>query len=373
MAAAETSSTAEDPVAQQRDALLDRLTEAGTGMLEVCTVYLGDRLGFYRALAEHGPLSAPQLAAQTGTTERYVREWLEQQTLAGILSTDNAGAAPAERVFFLPTGHAEVLANPESLNYWAPQARLYVGVVPTLPALLDAFRTGDGVPYAAYGADTREGIADSAKVAYLQLMGTEWLPAMPDVHARLQADPPAQVADIGVGAGWTSIAIARAYPKAHVDGFDLDPESVGLAQRNVAESGLGHRVRIELRDAADPALAGRYDLVTAFTCLHDMSQPVSALRTMRQLAGADGAVLVADPKAAEHFLDPGTNRAVERELYGFSVLHCLPVSMAEQPSAATGTVMRPDTMRSYAREAGFSSVDILPIEDDWTNFYRLRV
>jgi 2-polyprenyl-3-methyl-5-hydroxy-6-metoxy-1,4-benzoquinol methylase len=373
MSATETVLTTADPTVQRRDALLDRLNEAGTGMMEMCEVYIGERLGLYQALADHGPLTSPELAARTGTTERYVREWLEAQTVAGILETENAEAGPQERRFQLPPGHLEALADRENLNYWAPNARVFVSVVPTLPAVLEAFRTGEGVPFADYGADCREGMADSSKLAYVEMMGTEWIPAMPDLHERLQADPPARVADIGMGAGWTSIAMARAYPKANVDGFDLDPESVELAQRNVAEQGLSGRVKIQLRNAMDPELAGKYDLVTAFFCLHDMSQPVSALRTMRHLAGQDGTVLVVDPKGADRFLDPETNRKVERQYYGFSVLHCLPASMAEQPSAATGTVMRASTMRGYAAEAGFSDVEILPVEDEWSTYYRLRV
>lgn len=203
-------------------------------------------------------------------------------------------------------------------------------------------------------------------------MGSELVPAMPDVHARLQADPPARVADIGIGAGWSSIAIARAYPKVRVDALDLDPASVELARRNVAEAGLAERVQVELRDAADPALSGNYDLVAAFGCVHDMADPVAALRAMRRLAGENGTVFVAsEPKGSARFLDANTNRDVERGYYGFSLLHCLPVGMSEQPSAGTGTVLRPDTLRGYARQAGFRDIEILPIDDDWSGHYRL--
>jgi SAM-dependent methyltransferase len=373
MSTTEVPSTAADPLAARQDALLERLNESLTAMMELCTVYLGERLGLYAALAANGPLTSAELAAATGTHERYAREWLEQQTLAGNLEAENPEAGPAHRRFQLPPEHVEALADPASLNYWVPQARLGVAVALPLQAVLEAFRTGGGVPFEAYGADAREGMADSSRVAYLQLMGTEWLPAMPDVHARLQADPPARVADIGMGAGWSSIGVARAYPKAQVDALDLDEASVALARRNVAEAGLGDRVRVERRDAGDPALAGRYDLVTAFFCLHDMTNPVAALRAMRQLAGDDGTVLVADGRVAERFLDEETNRDVERSFYGFSVLHCLPVGMTESPAAGTGTVMRPDVLRGYVRDAGFRGAEILPVDDTWTSFYRLLV
>jgi SAM-dependent methyltransferase len=371
MSATDAPTVVADPIAERRDALLDRLNQSLTGMLELCTVYLGERLGLYMALAANGAMTSAELAAATGTHERYAREWLEQQTLAGILEAENPDAAAADRRFRLPPGHAEALADATSLNYWAPQARLGVSVVLPLPALREAFRSGDGVPYAAYGDEAREGIAESGRNAFLQLMG-EWLAAMPDVHARLQAQPPARVADVGVGAGWSSIGIAQAYPIATVDAFDLDAKSVQLARQNVAAARMSDRVRVERRDAGDPTLAGKYDLVTIFFCLHDMSDPVAALRTARDLAGEDGTVLVVDPRVAERFLGEETNHDVERQYYSFSVLHCLPVGMTEPPAAGTGTVMRPDVLRGYARAAGFRDVELLPVDDDWSAFYRLR-
>jgi SAM-dependent methyltransferase len=360
-----------DVIAARRDALLERLDQSVTAMVEVCAVYLGERLGLYAALATRGPLTSSELATATDTHERYAREWLEQQALAGILDVEDRHAAPAERRFRLPLGHAEALADPASLNFWAPQARLAVGSVLPVHAVLAAFRTGAGVPFAAYGADLRDGMAEARRVAFLQLMGTEWLPAMPDVHARLQTTPAAQVADVGIGAGWSSIAIAQAYPNVQVDAFDLDEASVALAQRNVDEAGLGDRVHVHLRDASDPALAGRYDLVTVFFCVHDLTDPVAALSAMRQLTGDDGTVLVVDGRVAEEFLDEETNRDVERQSYGFSLLHCLPVGMTEASAAGTGKVMRPDTLRGYARDAGFREVTTLPIDDAWSAFYRL--
>ncbi len=117
-------------------------------------------------------------------------------------------------------------------------------------------------------------------------------------------------------------------------------------------------------------LAGRYDLVTAFECVHDMSDPVGALRTMRNLAGDSGVVIVADERVGDEFTEKGND--VEWMMYGWSVLHCLPVGMADQPSAETGTVMRADTLRSYAKSAGFRDVEILPIEHFFFRFYRLN-
>jgi len=354
---------------QRRDALVERIFESCVGFMELLSIYIGDRLGLYRALANNGEATATELASATGTHERYVREWLEQQTVAGILEVEDEKAEPEVRSYRLPQGHQEVLLERDSLNYLAPLARQMVGVSRPLPALLEAFRTGGGVSYPEYGADMREGIAYGNRAMFVNLMGTEWLPSIPDVHERLQADPPARVADIGCGTGWSSIAIARAYPRARVDGFDLDESSVAEARTNAEAEALADRVAFHLRDAADPELSGRYDLAIAFECIHDMSRPVEALQAMRSLTGEDGAAIVVDERVAESFEAPSDE--VERLMYGFSVLHCLPVGMAEQPSAATGTVMRPATLRRYATQAGYRDVEVLPIENDLWRFYRL--
>jgi 2-polyprenyl-3-methyl-5-hydroxy-6-metoxy-1,4-benzoquinol methylase len=354
---------------QRREALVERVFGSAIGLMELLSIYVGERLGLYRALAEGGAATAPELAAATATNERYAREWLEQQAVAGILEVEDERAEPEARRFRLPEGHDEVLLERDSLHYVAPFAQQMAGLTRPLPAVLEAYRTGGGVPYPEYGKDIREGIAYGNRPMFINLMGTEWLPAVPDVHERLQADPPARVADVGCGAGWSSISITRAYPKAWVDGFDLDENSIAEAKVNAEAEGLADRVTFQVRDAADPELSGRYDLAIAIECIHDMSRPVEALQAMRSMAGEDGAVLVVDERVGEDFVAPSNK--IERLMYGYSILHCLPVGMAERPSAGTGTVMRPATLRRYATEAGFSRVEILPIENDLWRFYRL--
>jgi SAM-dependent methyltransferase len=163
--------------------------------------------------------------------------------------------------------------------------------------------------------------------------------------------------------------LARAYPKVRVDGFDLDEASIAMGQANSQQAGVADRMRFEVRDAADPQLASQYDLVTAFETLHDMARPVEALRAMRGLLADDGSVLIADERVAETFAAPGDE--IDQFNYGWSILHCLPASRAESSSLATGTVMRPPTLRRYAQEAGFREVQVLPIQNDFWRFYRL--
>ncbi len=336
---------------------------------DIFGIYIGDRLGYYRTLTEAGWLTSSELAERTGTHERYVREWLEQQTVTGVLDVEDEIAEALKRRYRLRAGHVEVLTERDSLNYLAPLAQLAVAVARPVSQVLEAFRNGGGVPLREYGADFVEGQGTINRAGLLFQLGSEWLPAVLDVHARLQADPPARVADIGAGVGWSSIGIAQAYPKVHVDGFDLDEPSVEAARAHAAEAGLQARVSFHMTDAGDTALDGRYDLVTAFECIHDMSDPVSALRTMRRLAGEGGAVLVVDERVGDSFTAKGSD--VEWMMYGWSILHCLPVGMADQPSVGTGTVMRADTLRQYAVEAGFREVEIVPIDNFFFRFYRL--
>jgi 2-polyprenyl-3-methyl-5-hydroxy-6-metoxy-1,4-benzoquinol methylase len=354
--------------AEQRDALINRLFQATLGTWDILTVYLGDRLGFYRALA-NGALTSAELAAATGTHERYVREWLEQQASSELLDVDDADADAADRRYGLPPGHQEALLDESSLNYIAPIGKLVVACTQPIDALLDAFRTGDGIPYADYGVDLHEGQAQFTRPMFESLLGVEWLPAIPDVDARLRSDPPARVADVACGEGYSSIAIARAYPKANVDGLDLDDASIAAARTHLEGSGVEDRVTFHLRDAADSELAGRYDLVYIHEALHDMSYPVEVLRACRDLLTEGGSVVIGDERVAERFSVPGDD--IERFYYGFSILHCLPVGMVGEGAAGTGTVMRTDTVRRYAEDAGFRTFEVLPVESDFYRFYRL--
>ncbi len=357
--------------ADRRDALVERIAADAVGTFDLLHVYLGERLGLFAALAALGPAISAQVAARTGLDRRYVREWLEQGAIAAILDADGSDDPEARR-FDLPAGHREALLDRDSLFYATPTAISVLGTIQQLlPAVVDVFRTGGGLRYEASGDDLREGEAAGNRPMYLSLLGQVWLPAIADVHERLLGDPPARVVDIGMGHGWSSIAMALAYPGITVDGLDLDGPSVAAASRNAAAAGVADRVRFASRTAAEPALAGRYDLVTAFECLHDMSQPVAVLRAMRDLLADGGSVLIADEKADERFQAPGDK--LQRNLYGWSVLHCLSSAMDGPEPAGTGTAIRPATVRRYAAEAGFGRIEVVPIEHDTWRFYRLRL
>jgi 2-polyprenyl-3-methyl-5-hydroxy-6-metoxy-1,4-benzoquinol methylase len=351
----------------RRDALVERLFGATIGTLELFGVYLGDRLGLYAALAGSDALSPDELARSAGIAQRYAREWLEQQAVAGILDVD--GANDGERRYRLPAEHAEVLVDPQSAFYLAPFASLVASIGGVVPELLDAYRTGRGVPFSRYGADLRDGQAAINRPAFTLEMA-DWVATMPDVDARLKSDPPARIADVGCGAGWSTIALARAFPKANVEGIDFDEASIADARRNAAEAGIADAVTLHVRDAADPTAKGVYDLACMFEALHDTPRPVEVLAAVHQMLRDDGSMLLADERVADSFTAPGDE--LERMMYGWSITHCLPAAMVDQPADPTGTVLREPTVRNLAAQAGFASVEVLPIENDFFRFYRLR-
>ena len=346
------------------DALGEKVFESILGTLDIFALYVGDRLGYYKHLAEHGPLTPHELAGRAGTVERYTREWLEMQAISGYLQVSD----DEPRRFSIPEGHAEALTDHLSLGYVAPLARMISAAGMKLQDIVQVHRDGSGVAWDAFGHDMRESQGDMNKPFFLNLLAKEWFGSIDDIDERLSAG--AHVADIGCGLGWSAIGLAQGYDGVTVDGYDLDVPSIETASRHAAEQGVAERVKFHAADAGDEAVGGEYDLVTAFECIHDLPDPISTLRTMKRLAGDDGIVVVMDEKVSESF-SPEAD-AVEHLMYGFSNFICLPDGMSHGHSAGTGTVMRPDTLRGYAHEAGFEDTEILPIETDFWRFYRLR-
>ena len=351
------------------DALAERLFEGFLSTMELLSVHLGVELGLYRSLADDGPATPAELAAAAGIHRRYAQEWLEQQAAAGILIVIS-GTTPDERRYDLPAGHAEALLDPDSPAAVAAIAPAVVGIVGILDGLVQAYRTGGGVPYADFGAGIRHGIGGMNRPMFSnELAG--WIAAVPGLVERLHR-PGARALDVGCGTGWSTVALARTFADLAVTGLDLDAASVADARRHAAATGLDGRVRFEVGDAAlvKPGdLGSPFDVVCIFEALHDMGHPVDALRALRGVVSPGGYLLVADERVADEFTAPGDFN--ERFMYAWSVLHCLPATMAEGPSHATGTVMRASTVAAYARDAGYSGCEVLDVDNPFWRFYRL--
>jgi SAM-dependent methyltransferase len=345
----------------------DRIFESCNATFDVFAVHLGRKLGLYEAM-NGSEVDSSALSNRTGTSERYVREWLEQQAVTGMVQVANPGAGPLERRYRLPAGYAEVLTDRDSLWYLGPAASMLAAAGIQLPALEEAFRSGGGVPWHAFGDDMRRSQAELNRPLFLQVLAKQWLASDGDVAALLSTAG-ARVADIGTGFGWSAIAIAEAYPEATVFGFDVDEPSVAAARENAALHGVADRVTFTVADPGADVEADAFDLVIACECLHDLPGPVAMLAAMRSMVRPGGAVLILDERTSDTFTPDAGD--MERFLYGFSLTTCLPDGMSHQPSAATGTVMRRDTLERYSIAAGFSGVAEIPINHDQFRLYRL--
>jgi SAM-dependent methyltransferase len=355
-------------------ALAGRLVATALGSMELMTVQLGLVTGLYAALAE-SPRTPSALAAATGITERYCREWLEQQAMAGLVEVDDATAAPDAREYHLPAATALVLAAPGGPFDLTPLVRLLGAAGLSMPAVTRAWQEGRGLSFAEYGDDLREAQGAFNRGDYQQRLVQEWVPllGLSDTLAR----PGARVLELGCGVGYAAVALAHGFPGLSVVGIDSDEASVTDAREHAAAEGVSDRVRFEAL-AADSdlgAVAGSCDAVFVLEALHDMAHPVAALAAARDCLADDGCVVVLDEAVADEFAPPGPGEEgplPERLFYASSVLHCLPVGLSEDGSAGTGAVMRPATLRAYAAEAGLTRVEVVDIGHDLLRCYVLR-
>jgi 2-polyprenyl-3-methyl-5-hydroxy-6-metoxy-1,4-benzoquinol methylase len=255
-----------------------------------------------------------------------------------------------------------VLADPTDESHLAPFGRMVVGIGTTLDEVVEAYRGGTGVPFSSYGDDMRTGQGAINRPAFSTALVADWLPAM----SKRLGDG-SRIADLGCGQGWSSVAVAKAFPGAEVVGIDSDAASIEDARAIAKEEGAN--VRFSASDASSLAELGPFDLIMILEVLHDLARPVDVLEAAHDALADDGSILVADEAVAPRFSAPGDE--LERMMYGWSITHCLPTSMTEQPTAAIGTVIREDTVRELAREAGLD-VQVLDVDGGFFRLYELR-
>ncbi len=343
------------------EAFADRIFASALGAIEIYSIHIGTELGLYKRLSDEGPITAAELAASAGIAERYVREWLEQQATTGILTVDLSQNSAR---FTLPSEHAEVLAEELNGFYLAPLARMLATSGEKMSLLLDAYRNDTGVSWDSFGPAMRESQADMNRPFFANDLA-EAVAGIDSAHTRMSKTG-ARVADVGCGAGWSTIALAKAYPDATFTGFDVDVPSISLAEANRADAGVADRVSFSSENVT--VVDESFDVTFAFECIHDMSQPVPVLATMRRMVGDEGVAVVMDEAVGDDFTGEGDD--IEKLMYGFSLLICLPDGLSSRPAVGTGTVMRPATLKSFANAAGFSGCT--PLADaGFFRFYEL--
>ncbi|WP_329558151.1 SufS family cysteine desulfurase [Streptomyces uncialis] len=342
----EPAPTRDGDAAAFMDTVFADAATAATGL----AVSLGDRLGLYRAMAGAGPLTPAELAARSRTQELYIREWLHTQAGSGYVRTVADGSGPLR--YELPPAHAEVLADSG-----APTAA--VGIFAALQSLYgvedrlaECFRTGGGVDWGEYPPQMFRAVARFFRPAYRANIVQHWIPAVEGLPERLTAG--ACVADIGCGVGYSTLLMSRAYPRSVFHGYDPHRESVERARVIAEEQELDDRTHFHTLAAADlDAERPRADLVTFFNCLHDMGDPVAALRGARRILKPDAVLLLVEPNAEP---DPTTNTHPTGMLFmALSAALCLPAAAAQNGPAALGNHAGEAALRAVAGQAGFTA------------------
>ena len=357
-----------ETTSQAIEDLAGRLFSEGVGAFHLGTVYIGLKHGLFAALVADGPLTAAELASRTRLDGWYVREWLQAETIAGLLLADDDDLFRAR--FAAAPGVREALVDETGPAYLGGLPLAVTAGFSVMPELLAAFGTGAGVSYASYGEDAVAAQAALNRPALVNQLVTEWIPQMPDVRALLEDTGRAtRIADVGCGVGWAAIELAKAYPHLVVDGYDSDEESITRARRNAADVGVSDRVTFDVVDASSGYGKGRYDLITFFECVHDMAHPAAALAQAKAALNGGGTVIVMDERIDEA---PAAGDPVQTFFATASVLWCLPQARVEPDSKAVGAVMSASRFRRIAREAGWSDIEILPIDHPFWRFYRLQ-
>jgi SAM-dependent methyltransferase len=308
-------------------------------------VVIGDELGLYKAMAGAGGITPGELAERTGTSERYVREWLNAQAAGGYVEYD-----PGERRYTLPAEHAVALAD-ESSPYFMPGAfQLMTASVRDEPRIREAFRSGAGVGWHEHNHGVFEGCERFFRPGYVANLVPSWIPALDGVEEKLRAG--ASVADIGCGHGASTILMAEAFPDSSFVGFDYHAESIEAARERARAAGLpARRVRFEVSPAGGYHGTG-YDLVTTFDCLHDMGDPVGASRHVHDSLAEDGTWLIVEPFAGDRVED--NLNPVGRVYYAASTLLCTPASLSQEVGLALGAQAGESRLRDVVTSGGFT-------------------
>jgi SAM-dependent methyltransferase len=305
-------------------------------------VVVGDRLGLYKALAEKGPATSEELAARTGTFERYVREWLAAQAAAGYISCD----ATAKR-YFMTEEQAMAFANENSPLFVPGAFDIAAAMMRDEPKITAAFRSGAGLGWGEHDVCLFRGTERFFRPGYAANLTSSWLPALEGVVAKLENG--ASVADVGCGHGASTILLATAYPKSQFVGFDFHQPSIDRAREIARDAGLADRVRFEKGSAKD--FPGSYDLVACFDCLHDMGDPVGAAAHVRSALKADGTWMIVEPFANDDTAD--NLNPIGRMFYSASAMICTPASRAQEVGLALGAQAGAKRLRDVVTEGGF--------------------
>src|SRR5262245_40902617 len=316
------------------------------GASSIAMARIGDALGLYKALHSDGPMTCAALASRTKLNERYLREWLSHQAASGYLTYD-----PAAATFALPSEQAMVFAIEDSPVYMMGGFDVMAAMLDNQPKVQAVFKTGGGVAWGDQAGCMFCAVARFFRPGYHNNLVPQWLPALDGVVAKLERG--AKVADVGCGHGWSTVLMAKAFPKSQFIGYDFHPGSIEDAKAHAAEHDVSGNANFEVAKAKE--IPGRdFDLVTCFDCLHDMGDPAGAAAHIRTMLKSDGTWMVIEPMAGDRLED--NINPVGRLYYAGSTLICVPTSLSQEVGAALGAQAGEAKLREVIGSAGFRSV-----------------
>ena len=325
-------------------------------------IYLGDRLGLFKAIRDAGDITVQQLADRTGLQERYIREWASAMVAAEYLEYD-----PKNGELSLAPEKSMVLAEEDSPFFVMGMAQMLPDHYRILPQIEKAFRQGGGVPYTEFTEDTFVGTERLFRTGYINFLAQEWIPKMPDVLKRLETG--AKVADVGCGRGQALLTLARAFPRSKFIGYDNYGPNIAYANELAKKENVNQRLRFEERNSTQLPQSHDFDLVMTCDCLHDMVTPEGCARSIFGALSPKGTWFCIEPNVKDR-LEENIN-PLGRLFYSVSTLQCMSCSLA-QNGAGYGTAMGEANVRKVAQLAGFSQFRKLPIENPFNQFFEIK-
>lgn len=321
------------------------VTDVSATMSGVLTT-VGHKLGLYKAMAGAGPLSAKDLAIKTDTHERYIREWLNNQTAGGYIIYNETADT-----FQLPDEHVPVLADEDSPVFLVPALEVAASLWLDEEKISSVFKSGEGIAWSDHNHRLFCGSEALFRPGYKAFLTTDWIKTLDGVEEKLQAG--AKVADVGCGHGASTIVLAKEFPNSVFYGFDSHAESIEIAKQRAAEAGVGGNIFFNVASAKDYGEQD-FDLVCFMDCLHDMGDPVGAAQYAKQALKSDGSVLLVEPAAADSLKD--NINPVSRLYYAASTAVCTPCSLSQEVGLALGAQAGEKRLSDVMLDAGFAGL-----------------
>jgi SAM-dependent methyltransferase len=326
------------------NALIGRAVQDMGAALQAPLILIGDKLGLYRAMGDGTPVTAKKLAKKTGTTERYIREWLNANAAGQLVQYD------AEKdEFYMTPEQAMVMAQDDSPVHLPGFYHMLASVVKDEEKLTKIYKSGKGMGWHEHEKGLFEGVERFFRPTYLANLVSSWIPALEGVEAKLKDG--ARVADIGCGHGASTLLMAKAYPQSRFFGFDYHRPSIDKARKKAKEAGVADRVTFAVASAKD--FPGKdYDLVAFFDCLHDMGDPVGAAKHVKKTLAKGGTWMIVEPFAKDDAA--GNHNPVGRIFYSASATICVPCSLAQEVGLGLGAQAGPVRMEAVVKKGGLT-------------------